>query len=62
MDNGRQEFIEATTAYVMTHPNYHNWTKEEAIKEALSVMVNDIGAAQHFIYAIGLTVDLYGER
>lgn len=55
----REKFVEEMLAYIKTHQNYENWTKDEAILTTLNVLVGDIGAAQNFVYAIGLDVDLY---
>lgn len=47
--------------YVETSEGYEKMTKRDAVMSALRVLTNDIGAAQDFIYAIGLKVDLYDE-
>ena len=60
-ENVEQEsFITATTAYVQTSHDWEKWTKAEAVEATLRLLCGDIGAAQAFIYAIGLVnLDLY---
>jgi hypothetical protein len=55
----RQEFIDGIYEYVKTHEFYGYWDKEDAIINTLSLLVSDIGAAQSFLYAIGVDLDLY---
>lgn len=40
--------------------DYPVWNAERAIRETVRLLTSDIGAAQSFIYAIGLDLDLYG--
>lgn len=60
MLNQRQmEFAVSMADYMMSHVRYEELTKREAVIEAMSVLMGDIGAAQAFLNAIGLDVDLY---
>lgn len=58
----REQLAEDIANYVETHARYADLTKREAVMEAVRVLTNDIGAAQQFVYAIGLEVDLYDYR
>ena len=46
-------------AYVKTHERYDELSKEDAMRELVGVMIDDIGAAQGFLQAIGVDADLY---
>lgn len=62
----KKELAENISTYVVDQhprfkdmePNYRGVCRE-AIKEAVGVLTGDIGAAQNFVSAIGLDVDLY---
>jgi hypothetical protein len=62
-DNGEEgrkaELARGIADYVETHNLYESLTKREAIIAAVRVLTDDIGAAQEFVTAIGLDVDLY---
>lgn len=64
----KKELAENISTYVLDeHERFKNMEPHyrgvcrEAIKEAVNVLTGDIGAAQAFVYAIGLDVDLYTE-
>ena len=61
-DKARQKLAEAIADYVETHARYADLSKREVVVEAVRVLTDDIGAAQQFVYAIGLEVDLYDGR
>lgn len=53
------EFINGMIDYVKTSMSYESYDKEQAMREVLNVLFGDIGAAQNFLYALGVKVDLY---
>jgi len=61
LNDSRQEFVEAMVRYVKTHERWSELSKEDAVRETLLVLTGDIGAAQGFLNAIGVKVDLYGD-
>jgi hypothetical protein len=52
---------ERVLAYLRTHSEWDKFDKERAIREAVDVLCNDIGAAQDFLVTIGVEIDLYAE-
>jgi hypothetical protein len=54
-----EDFINGLIDYVKTHSSYADLSKEDAMKEIVSVLLNDIGAAQGYLHEIGLKIDLY---
>lgn len=59
MDEKRQKFVDAVTLYVTANPKFEEWSKEEIVRNTLGVLVGDIGAADAFVNAIGIDIDLY---
>jgi hypothetical protein len=57
--SSRREFVESMVRYVKTHERWDELSKEDAVRETLLVLTGDIGAAQEFVSAVGLDVDLY---
>jgi hypothetical protein len=57
--NRRDEWVESMVRYAKKHKRWDELSPEEAVRAILEVAVGDIGAAQSFVYAIGLDVDLY---
>ena len=55
----KQEFITSIADYVETGEGYSKYTKRDAVMAALRVLTEDIGAAQSFVNAIGVKIDLY---
>lgn len=55
----RQRLAEDIAGHIATHAWFEVFDKEEAVIEAVRVLTNDIGAAQAYLYAIGLEIDLY---
>ena len=56
----RAEFAEGIADYVQTHKDYERLSKWEAIIAAVRVLTDDLGAAQSFLYAVGVhDLDLY---
>lgn len=57
--SSRERFVQETYEYVKTHERWNELTKDEVLRETLLLLVGDIGAAQAFLDAIGVKVDLY---
>jgi hypothetical protein len=55
----KRVLAEEIANYVETHGRWDDLTKREAVIEAVLVLTEDIGAAQQFVQAIGVDVDLY---
>lgn len=56
----RAALAEGIADYVETHAMYDEMTKREAVVAAVRVLTDDIGAAQNYLTAIGVQVDLFG--
>jgi hypothetical protein len=57
-EKGRQ-LTTSVADYVETHSDYASLSKREVAVETVRVLLDDIGAAQEFLNAIGVNVDLY---
>ena len=55
----KQDFITSIADYVEMGEGYNKYTKRDAVMAALRVLTEDIGAAQSFVNAIGVKIDLY---
>ncbi len=55
----KKALAEQIADYVATNARYDEMGRREVIIEAVWVLTNDIGAAQKFVQAIGLNIDLY---
>lgn len=58
----RAALAEGIADYVETHAMYDEMTKREAVVAAVRVLTDDIGAAQNYLTAIGVQVDLFGRK
>ena len=61
LNDSRQEFVESMVRYTKTHERWSQLSKEDAVRSAIRVMLDDVGAAQGFLNAIGVKVDLYAD-
>lgn len=59
MSDRKTKFIKDMAEYISTSPNYNEWDTDAAVKTTLQVLVHDIGAAQSFLNAVGINVDIY---
>jgi len=55
----QEQFADSIANYISTHPSYDGWDKKTAATEAIRILFNDIGAAQGFLDALGVSIDLY---
>lgn len=55
----KKGLVEQIADYIATNNRYTDMDKREAIMEAVGVLTNDIGAAQRYMQAIGVDIDLY---
>lgn len=53
------DFAKSIVRFAQQHNKWTTMSKEEAALETVMVILDDIGAAQEFLNAIGVTVDLY---
>ena len=58
----RQKYADSIADYVMTHERIETLSQRDVALATVRVMLDDIGAAQGFLDAIGVKVDLYGCR
>jgi hypothetical protein len=55
----KAQIAEGIADYVEQHQRYESLSKREVVIAAVRVLTDDIGAAQSFVRAIGLDIDLY---
>ncbi len=55
------QFIDKMYDYITSNRNFQDdlFTARQAVDLTLKTLTGDIGAAQAFVYAIGLDIDLY---
>lgn len=61
-DSQVADFAKGIANYIETHEDYESLSKRECVLAAVHLIASDIGAAQMFMAAIGVDIDLYGER
>lgn len=55
----RDAFIKGVADYVETNARWAEMSKREAVEATVRLLVEDVGAAQSFLDAIGVPYDLY---
>lgn len=53
------KFANRIASYVEHGSDYSNWEKRRAMVEVITVLFNDIGAANEFLNVLGVKIDLF---
>lgn len=61
MSTLKEMFAESMADYIETHQDYDSLSKRDVVVEVIRLLVDDIGAAQQFLFVIGVNVDLYNQ-